>query len=61
MATKRAVYLKHIKRLEEEKRLLTEMLIQERRLRKAAYGWYRGRLRSRFWWLVDFMLTRDKA
>lgn len=45
--TERRVYLKHIARLEERNRVLAEMLVEERKMRRAAYGWYRGRLRSR--------------
>ena len=62
-SNERTVYLKHIERLQERNRLLSEVLADERRLRKAAYKWYEGRLRSRLWWFIDLMLmaSRDKG
>lgn len=60
--TKKSVYMKHIRRLELEKALLTEMLIEERRLRVTAYQWYRKRLMSRWLSLMEmlWMSYRDK-
>jgi hypothetical protein len=52
----RRVYLNHIRRLQEQNRLLAEMLTDERAYRKRAYDWYRGRLRHRWSWIVDIML-----
>lgn len=46
---------KHIKRLQEQNRLLAECLADERRLRKQAYRWYMGRLSSRFISLFDWL------
>lgn len=53
MATKKQVYLNHIKRLEQQNRELVEMLLYERRLRIAAYAYYRKRLLSPLYRLID--------
>lgn len=45
--------VKHIARLQERNRLLAECLADERKLRQEAHGWYRQRLQSRFWSLLD--------
>lgn len=49
----------HVRRLQEQNRLLAECLADERKLRKEAYRWYRDRLNSRFFvWLDLFSLVR---
>jgi hypothetical protein len=53
--TERATYLRHIKRLQDDRALLTDMLVTERRLRRDAYKFYAKRLRSRFWFVMDLM------
>jgi hypothetical protein len=52
----RRQYLNQIKRLQEQNRLLSEALTDERKFRQKAYAWYRKRLHSRLWWILDFML-----
>lgn len=54
--SEREVYLRHIARLQEQNRLLAEVVATERRARKQAYAWYFNRLRSRFWFIVDYIL-----
>ena len=49
-------YAAHIARLQEQNRLLSECLADERRLRKQAYAWYQKRLQSRWWSLMDVVL-----
>lgn len=50
----------HTTRLQEQNRLLSECLADERRLRKEAYAWYQKRLQSRFWGVMDMMLMSLK-
>lgn len=54
------VYHNHIRRLQEQNRLLSEMLAQERKLRKEAYAWYQRRLDGKFWlvWAALDLLAR---
>jgi len=49
-------YAAHVRRLQEQNRLLAECLADERRLRKQAYAWYQKRLQSRWWSLMDMVL-----
>lgn len=51
-----AIYKTHIKRLQDQCKVLGEVLAEERTLRKKAYAWYQKRLRSSFWGVID-MLT----
>ena len=52
----RRVYIAHIRRLQKQNAELTEMLLHERQLRKDAYNYYRKRLQSRIFILLDFAL-----
>lgn len=52
--TERRTYLNHIRRLQEQNEMLLATVHQERRWRQEAYAWYRKRLRSRFFWFLDF-------
>ncbi len=61
MATKRQVYLKHIKRLEAQNRELVEMLLHERKLRINAYAWYQRRLRSWLWAMFDLITMHSTS
>jgi hypothetical protein len=53
-----AALRRHVRRLQEQNRLLAECLADERRLRKGAYNWYRERLGSWFYCLWDAFITR---
>jgi hypothetical protein len=55
-AAEREHYIRHIKRLQEQNRLLAEVIASERKARKGAYAWYFNRLQSKFWFVVDYML-----
>lgn len=55
----RQIYLRHIKRLQEQNRLLAEVIASERKLRKQAYSWYLRRLQSKWWSVID-ILTMSK-
>lgn len=52
--TERANYLKHIRRLQAENKVLRAVVAQERLRRQAAYGWYFSKLKSRWMWIFDY-------
>lgn len=56
--TEREVYVRHVRRLKEERDALAEILAAERRARRHELAHYRQSLRSRFWWPFDYFLFR---
>lgn len=48
------IYLNHIRRLQEDNRVLSEMLVMERKARIADRQWYRNRVKSPLYLLIDF-------
>ena len=62
--TEQSVYLKQIARLQEQNRLLAEVIADERRLRQAAWKEYWHRCQSSFWRILNIFLlihSEEKA
>lgn len=57
VTVQQACSVAHLRRLQEQNRLLAECLADERKLRKEAYAYYQRRLRS--WWCrtLDAVVT----
>lgn len=51
--TQRWNYIRQIKRLQAENKILRSVVAEERMRRQAAFGWYVKRLNSKMMWLVD--------
>lgn len=54
--TQRWNYIRQIKRLQAENKILRAVVAEERMRRQAAFGWYVKRLNGKVMWLVDAML-----
>ncbi|KKL07765.1 hypothetical protein LCGC14_2582710 [marine sediment metagenome] len=50
--TTRRAYIKHIRRLQSENRILVQVIAEERTARQAAYSWYSKKLNSKFMWII---------
>jgi hypothetical protein len=54
------IYLNHIKRLQAQNQMLLDAVHYERQLRREAWEFYRKRLKSKFWFIVETVLFAAK-
>ena len=54
------ILINHIKRLQSQNKLLSEVLAGERRMRHEASEHYRNRLMSRVAWMFDYFYMAGK-
>jgi hypothetical protein len=54
--TDRQIYIRHIRRLQAENRILRAVIADERIERVRAYQWYRRKVRSWLWMTMEAMI-----